>query len=152
MRIARAALLFSCLAVAGGCGTAPPPPTPIPVKGKVVFTDGKPVKGMVLTFHPDDEATKLARLQSAPLPDDGSFSFECLPGRYKATLGAIPKSAGAAADGPGTAPPPIAPAAPVGTSTDTKAAVLARHADALRTPLTAEVPAGGTSDLVLTVK
>jgi hypothetical protein len=116
----------------------------------VVFADGKPVTGMILSFHPDDEATKAGRLHTVPLPGDGSFAIECLPGRYKVTLGAIPKSAGsAAADGPGAAP---GPAAPTGRPTDPKARMFARHADIANTPLSVEVPTGGASDLVLTVK
>jgi hypothetical protein len=116
----------------------------------VVFADGKPVANMVLTFHPADEATKTARLATAVLPTDGSFAVECLPGRYKVTLAAIPKGAGTAStEGPGAAP---APAAPTKPPTDAKSLMLAQHADITRTPLTAEVPAGGASDLVLTVK
>jgi hypothetical protein len=126
------------------------------VKGKVLFADGKPVKGMVLSFHPDDDATKAGRMPSVPLPDDGSFSVECLPGRYKVTLRAIPKGAGTAAtEGPGGTPAPAAPpnaTDPAKMSLDPKVQRLARHADHTSTPLVVEVPTGGASDLVLTVK
>jgi hypothetical protein len=123
----------------------------VPVKGKVVSADGKPVKGMVMSFHPDDELTKSARLQSALLPADGSFAVECLPGRYKVTLGPLPKSAGdAPAAGPGSVPAPTPN--PTAAPNDPTARLLARLADHTQTPLEVTVPAGGTSDLVLTVK
>jgi hypothetical protein len=123
------------------------------VKGKVVFADGKPVKAMVLTFHPDDEATKSGRLPSVALPDSGEFSFECLPGQYKATVNAIPKGAGTAAEGPGTAPAPPAPPGSKGPPPkDPKSILLAAHATPGSSPLVVQVPAGGVSDLVLTVK
>jgi hypothetical protein len=149
VRIVLVALLFFGLVSVAGCGKAPPP-VPVPAKGKVVFADGKPVKGMVLSFHPDDEATKSGRMPSLLLPDDGAFVVECLPGRYKVTLGAVPKAAGAATDGPGTTPAPIP--SPSGLSLDPKSLMFARHADVSKTPLSVEVPAGGASDLVLTVK
>jgi hypothetical protein len=140
--------MLLCLVPVAGC-SKPPPPAPVPVKGKVVFADGKPVKGVVLSFHPDDEATKSGRLPSAPL-DDGSFSFECLPGRYKVTLTLIPKGpGGTGADGPGSVPPPPPQSGP---PKDPKAPLLAPYASPTSTPLTIEVPPGGSSDLVLTVK
>jgi hypothetical protein len=148
VRFAVALLLFG-LILAVGC-KKPDPPGPVSVKGKVVFADGKPVKAMVLTFHPADEATKLGRLPAAALGEGGTFSLECLPGHYKATLGAIPKSSGSAAtEGPGGVPTPPASA---GVGMDMKTVMMSRHADPSLTPLVVDVPGNGTNDLILTVK
>ena len=145
MKIA-APLVLGLLAV-GGC-QKPPAPAPVPVKGKVVLASGKPVKGLVMSFHPDDEATKSGRMPSVLLPDDGSFSVECLPGRYRVTFDALPQAAGSAATaGPGTASAPVGSVEPK----DPKA-LIARAADPSKKSLTVEVPAGGASDLVLTVR
>jgi hypothetical protein len=137
--------------LAVGC-KKPDPPVPVSVKGKVVFADGKPVKGMVLTFHPSDEATKHSRMPVVALGEGGTFALECLPGHYKATLGAIPKSAGSAAtEGPGGVPPPPA-SQPKAMMLDQKMQMMARHADPSSTPLAVDVPGSGADDLVLTVK
>lgn len=151
MRVTLAAPLLAGLVLLTGCSKKAP--APVSLKGKVVFADGKPVANMILSLHPDDEATKHERLQSVVLPAEGTFEFTCLPGRYKATLGPIPKGAGDATAGPGTAPPPPPPGstAPT-TSTDPKIGLLARCADVSKTPLVVEVPASGAADLVLTVK
>jgi hypothetical protein len=144
-------LLLLGLVLAVGC-KKPDPPKPVSVRGKVVFADSKPVKGMVLTFHPADEATKLGRIPTVALGEGGTFTLECLPGHYKATIGAIPKSAGSAAtEGPGGVPPPPA-SQPNAMMMDQKMQMMARHADASSTPLVVDVPGNGTDDLVLTVK
>jgi len=147
-------LLFGTCAAAflGACGKVAPP-GPVPVGGQVVFADGTPVRGVILTLHPADEATKSARVHSVLLGDQGVFAFECIPGRYKATIGAIPKSGGAAAiEGPSGA----IPGPPVPKSGKPPQASLTplhpRYADVTQTPLVVDVPAGGVKDLVLTVR
>jgi hypothetical protein len=152
VRIVALGLLGCLVPFLGGCGKVPPP-SAVAVRGKVVFADGKPVKGMVLSLHPADEATKLARMPTTLLPEDGRFAVECLPGRYKATLVAVPKSAGAAAtEGPGGVPGPGVPKAGGTLMIDPKTALMNRHADAAQTPLVVDVPSGGASDVVLIVR
>jgi hypothetical protein len=64
-------------------------PTPVPVKGRVVDADGKPLDRLILFFHPSDKENQV-RIPPAVAVNNGRFETKCLPGRYKVTLGVIP--------------------------------------------------------------
>jgi hypothetical protein len=93
-------VLFSALVASPGCGkreAALPPP--VEITGQVVYANGQPVTGMVISFHADDEIAARGRVPSGPLDPEGKFRIvEVTPGRYKATLSPIPGHAAAAAD------------------------------------------------------
>ena len=64
MRIVLAAPLFFCLASLAGCGKAPPP-VPVPVKGKVVFADGKSIRAVACASTGDTSASLAAYCAAA---------------------------------------------------------------------------------------
>jgi hypothetical protein len=70
---------------------------PVPIKGKVVFPNGSPVKNLIITFHPQENDNKRGKLLTKVLDAEGTFSGECQPGEYKVTLASLPVSSG----GPG---------------------------------------------------
>jgi hypothetical protein len=62
------------VAAAGGCEKGPPPGPPLaeaqPVRGKVTFRDGTPLRGGVITFTPTEvEAAGRVRYEAAGLVD-----------------------------------------------------------------------------------
>ncbi len=68
-----AAALFALV----GCGPGTRP-DPVEVKGKVTFSDGKPVSDVLLTLQPMDTGS----MGNIPLGADGSFSEKVVPGKY----------------------------------------------------------------------
>jgi hypothetical protein len=78
----------------------------------------------------------VTRIPSAACQADGTFSLDCPPGSYKVTV-TPPKGLGR-----GALPP----------TSKSGAAIPEAYRDAVKTSLRAEVPAGGTDDLVLELK
>jgi hypothetical protein len=73
-------LLFTAAALAaagGGCGgkEKPPPPKTYPVTGKVVYADGKPMKGGTIEFRSVADPTLT---MMGDIGDDGTFSLRTL--------------------------------------------------------------------------
>lgn len=64
------------------------PPTPVAVKGRALDAAGKPLTDLLLVFHPQDKENQ-SQVPSAILKE-GHFEVQCLPGRYRVTLGVIP--------------------------------------------------------------
>jgi hypothetical protein len=122
-----------------GCGKPATPP--VPVKGKVIH-QGKAVAGAHVTFWPKNSREKQV---DAFADSQGAFELECIPGAYKVTV--LPGSrsgdpSGAEGSGPIDSRAPAAPA--------TGGPPLPKNVqDAVRTPLSVDVPAGGTDDVVL---
>jgi hypothetical protein len=136
-----AVTLALALICAGSC--KPRQPDPVEVAGRVEWGAGRPLDGVVITFHPDDEANKKGNLLSAPV-ERGQFSGKCLPGRYKVTLtslaGGSRHPAGATDPGSGAAPEKGGGAIP------------AQFRNATETPLVVTVPPEGKKDILLTVR
>jgi hypothetical protein len=140
----RLVVLLAAGTLAAGCGKKTPPEQ-VTVKGKVVYPDGKPVTDLVLTFHPQEDVNKTSR-PSDFLSKKGTFRFDCLPGRYKATVAPIPRQ-GHAPSGPDTAPGP----GPINTP-KLPAGIPQKYLSATESDWEIDVPVGGTRDLVLTLK
>lgn len=84
--------------VLAGCGGGKPKQRPsVTITGRVVDTAGKPVGNMMLSFAPIDAVNKDER-PMAQVEADGTFRATCVPGRYKVTMVAIPKTPGSAPD------------------------------------------------------
>jgi hypothetical protein len=122
----------------GGCTK---PVAPVAVKGKVVYR-GKGVGGAHLTFWPKNSREKQVDVFADP---QGAFELECIPGAYKVTVLSGSRSGDpSGADGAGPIDARNPAALPVGGST-----LPANVQDAVRTPLSIEVPGGGMEDVVL---
>jgi hypothetical protein len=81
-----------------GCQKSPPP-KPVQVTGLVVYSNGQPVTGKVITFFPSDDNNSRGVAPTIVLEGkDGRFKVECLPGKYKVTMMPIPIGSGG---GPG---------------------------------------------------
>jgi hypothetical protein len=145
MRGCRVILMMAAVAaLAGGCEKPAPPSADgtVKIKGRAEDVEGKPLGRMVLRFHPQDEANKLTRL-TCLTQANGSFEGQCLPGRYKVTLGMMTEVPADAKPAPGKAvpaPPPLPDAIPKAYATEAE------------TPWEVVVPPGGKTDLVLRVK
>jgi hypothetical protein len=112
-----------------GCGASRP--KAVWVHGKVIGPKGKSLGSAVIIFWPEDSKNNPAA--NAVCETDGSFSLQCLPGNYKATVTPVrPKAA--------TAPPP--PHGP-------ESAIPDQYQNELKTPLTVKVPETGVDDVVL---
>jgi hypothetical protein len=132
MRTARTAFLaaLTALAVAGcGAGRGDNPTGFVPVKGKVVGPDGRPLAWVNVGFDPAERGLVSG---GAIAGADGTFTLKSgekdgmTPGKYKVTVEPIRGKAGA---------PKLD----------------ARFGESASTPLTAEIT-GPTSDLVIEVK
>jgi hypothetical protein len=139
IRTFRLILLPLVLLVGAGCGK-PAPLDPVAVAGRVVSGDGKTLPRLILTFHPQEESNRRNMPSAAPNPADGKFSTKCLPGRYKVTLAMDRGDPGSGGDpgGTGALPRPGAPSM-----------MFMRYQNSADTPWSVEVPAAGTSDIVL---
>ena len=129
---------------AAACGRKPA--APVAVKGRVERADGGSLKELLVTFHPQDEGNKAGRLLVAPLGAGGSFAGECLPGRYKVTLGRVLTHHGGASAGGAGVPATKGPARAEPWS------VLGRYRQAHTTPWEVTIPEGGKQDVVLTLR
>jgi len=144
-RLHRAALfggLAVALLLASACSEKPL--SPVTVKGQVKREDGKPLPPISLAFHPQERTNRRNMPTTIPDAKDGTFTVQCLPGKYKVTLAPLQS----AEDDP---------AAAKGGKTGTPAsgaalALPVRYQSASETEWSVEVPATGKDDLVLTVK
>jgi hypothetical protein len=120
-------------------------PAPVTIKGRVEYADKKPVAGMVLIFNPEDDTSR-GRVPSFVLDKEGRFQDRILPGRYRATLAAIP--AGVA--GGGAAGPAAAPGGKPAASDPRDS--LRPYRNPQQTPWKVVIPEQGAEELVLTVE
>jgi hypothetical protein len=130
-----------CLLVLAGCAK-PAPPTPVTIQGRVQSADGKPVKGVVLIFHVQDDAAKGDLPSAVTDPKDGTFRLTCVPGSYRVTLASLPRHGhadpgGGKAEAPGKEQPADLPT---------------QYRDATTTPWHIQVFERGRDDVVLTLK
>jgi hypothetical protein len=136
-------LVAVALPFALGCAKSPPPlPPPVPIFGKIVFANGKPVPNMVISLHAQDEENSIHR-PSDKVDQDGKYVLSARPGRYKVTLVPLPNSSG----------PTAVADLPLPKKGDPKDNVspMARYRDAKSSPLEITVPAAGGEIQTLTV-
>jgi hypothetical protein len=92
------ALAVGWAILAAGCRPSmAPPPAPTPVRGKVVFANGQPLRGGVVTFNPVGETLDRRYQGWGFVRPDGSYEVVSMgsgvaPGLYKVTVG--PKDEG----------------------------------------------------------
>jgi hypothetical protein len=143
------AVLAVVLLLAVGCRQQPPS-GPAVVKGRVEGADGKPLGKMILRFHALEQSTRPGtsiRSDSALTQADGSFVCECLPGRYKVTLAALPGGTTGAAPAHGKEAPAASSA-----GKHLPDNIPAMYASSAETPWEIEVPPGGKSDVLLKIR
>ncbi len=143
----RLPLSLSVFLLAAGCGK-PTPPDPVEARGHVQYANRKPGTGLVLIFHPQDEANCRHTPTVETDAEDGTFSLSCLPGRYKVTV-AEPPQGPPPEGGPSVAPPSKTP---VRAGKVPAWVTSAGYKNPRETPWDIEVPASGTNDLVLVLK
>jgi hypothetical protein len=95
--IALSILFAGCSLVHGCKGEAPN--DPVPVKGKVLFTEGEGAAGVLVRFQPLDDSNK-SNFPEAQTNQGGGFSLSCLKGRYQVTVVPIVGGHGATNTGP----------------------------------------------------
>ena len=78
-----AALLPLCLLLALGCGKQVDMPATHPASGKVVYKDGRPMKGGTIQFTP--LAPDASYTVTGETDDNGSFALHTLKGNRKAS-------------------------------------------------------------------
>lgn len=132
MRDRRSLLTAGLLASLFVVGCAPTPPPVVPVSGKLVFTDGRPLAQATIQLIPEPGTGASAQSTTG---DDGTFEVEtcvqgreihdgAIPGKYKVVV--IPYPHGAKID--------------------------AKYGSLVSTPLQVEVPATGVTNLKLVVQ
>lgn len=127
-RTACLGLLVSLVLASAGCGGGP---KLVPVRGRVLYADGRPVTAASVCFTPDATKGNNGQLATGLLELDGTFTLRTYPhgdgamiGPYKATISL----------GRGTPPK------------------LAKYTRADATPFQIDVPPEGLADLVLTLR
>lgn len=122
------------------------PPKPVSISGKAQYANGKPITGMVLTFHPRDDSNK-SNLPIAILEgQDGRFALSCLPGKYKITMVPIPTSAVSMGG------VELPPAGPIGKGKDKQQMMLDNYRSPESSPWEITVLPDGNSEVVLTFR
>lgn len=157
-----ALLAASCLV---GCGGGSGGPAVASVSGKVTV-DGSPGAGLTVEFHPDASAGASGPMSTGVTGEDGSFELRTPTGQLGAVIGkhkvlvkcpwrleGNDEDVTATADGFGSSedgsdPPPVAEDS---GGAGKKCNVNPRFEGSDTTTLTAEVPEGGVTDLVLPV-
>jgi hypothetical protein len=116
-----------------GCGRNPDPKL-VQVHGKVVGPKDKPIGQVVLILWPEN--SKKNSGASAVCEADGSFSLQCFPGNYKATVNPIRPKGGT----------------PTHQSDGSAFMIPALYQNELTTTLTLKVPETGADSIVLKLK
>lgn len=126
-RMAWMAVLVS-LAVTIGCG--PAGPKLVPVRGRVVYADGRPVTAASVCFTPE-AATDDLKLATSLLMEDGTFTLRTYPDGDGAMIGAYKVTIS------------------LGRGTPRNLAQYTRLKD---TPFKVDVPEQGLADLLFTLR
>src|SRR5947209_4340381 len=129
---------IACLLPLAGCGTKSKSLPVVSVKGKIVC-QGKAVPGVLIKFWPRqaDAQTRPVETVSSPA---GEFSLSCPAGAYRVTVMNVPVS---------SSDPGLAERGGVAESVGSPAVIVPdNYADRVETPLTVEVPEGGTDQVV----
>jgi hypothetical protein len=116
-----------------GCGRNPDPKL-VQVHGKVVGPKDKLIGPAVIILWPEN--SKKNSGASAVCEADGSFSLQCFPGNYKATVSPIRPKGGT----------------PTHQSAGSAFVISALYQNELTTPFTLKVPETGADDIVLKLK
>jgi len=111
-----------------------PDPKPVQVYGKVTGPKDKPIGLAVIIFWPEN--SKKNSGASAVCEADGSFSLQCFPGNYKATVSPIRAKGGT----------------PTHQSDGSAFMIPALYQNELTTPFTLKVPDTGADNIVLKLK
>lgn len=125
-----------------GCTKALPKPVPVEVQGTLTTESGKPLDALLLRFHPQEEKNATGSVLTCVTEEKGTFVGQCLPGKYKVTVLAIPVQYGGS-------PASVTTTATVGKSTVTLQGLYNSPAD---TPLEIDIPAEGKRNVVFKVK
>jgi hypothetical protein len=123
-------LFAGCCLVLGCTGQAPN--DPVPVKGKVLYSDGEAAEGVLVRFQPLEDTNK-SNFPEAQTKAGGEFSLSCLKGRYKVTVAPIVLAHGGIKTGP------------------IDAGAIGKGNPFLGQSWEVKVPEGGKSDVAITV-
>ena len=134
-------LVVAPLAVMG-CTKALPQPMPVEVQGTLTTESGKPLEALLLRFHPQEEKNERGSILACVTDEKGTFAGECLPGKYKVTVLAIPVQHGGSP----------ASATTTATAGKSKVAIPANYKSPANTPLEIDIPVEGKRNVVLKVK
>src|SRR5262249_25685315 len=135
----RTGFTILCLSALLLAGCARKLPDPVRVEGSVTC-DGKPANGVLVTFWPEETRRRSA---SAICDSGGKFSLECVSGAYKVTVSPNLQGSGAPGVEGGGAPRALP---------QQSLAIPPKYSGTSITPLHVEVPEGGASNVVLTLK
>src|SRR5262245_3730672 len=125
----RMALLGMIVFLTAGCGGGP---KLVPVKGRVVFADGRPVTAASISFSPDTDKENNSTLSATSLLQlDGSFTLRTYPHGDGAMVGSYRVTISLGRGGRGN---------------------LAKYTRPKDTPLLIDIPPEGRTDLVLTLE
>jgi hypothetical protein len=132
--------------LASGCGRDSSADL-VEVKGSVTYPSGKPVRSVVLTFHPQEEKNQRNRPSVVSGYKDGTFVCRCLPGRYKVTA-ALP----IVANGDPQTASPETPAPPSSAFPGAPRSIPNEYQSIRGTPWVLEVPPEGKDNVSFVLK
>jgi hypothetical protein len=140
-RLCEQSVVLAACCLLSGCGK-PPPPEPVEVKGRVILpAEVKPGTFLLLQFHAADETARGSR-SDGRIEEDGTFTVQCIPGKYRVAITAV-GTGGDAAAGPTVGNPAISPQ---------QLGIPAAYGRPTTTPLEVVVPPEGRRDVELVVK
>jgi hypothetical protein len=141
-QVCRLSVLLAACWLLPGCSNPPPPPQPVEVKGHVSLPATiKPDTYLLLLFHPADKTARAGRPE-ALIGADGSFTVQCIPGKYQVTITAI-GTGGGATGGPAAGNLP---------GTLQQLGIPAKYFSPATTPLEVTVPSEGLRDVSFVVE
>ena len=129
VRLYRLGMLVGLALASAGCGSAAP--KLVPVGGRVLYADGRPVTAASICFTPDAADGNGGKLATSLLMEDGTFELRTYP------------------DGDGAMIGPYKVTVSLGRGTPRNLAQYTRLKD---TPFTIDVPPEGRNDLIIMLR